>query len=126
VAIAKTGCINYTTMEDIPEGEQVLVGTFSLHGQPVVILFDSGATHDFISRACTQKHHLDIQHSDSLYMIYTPGRRVATKHIVRKTPLDLGGKVFKVCLIVLEGQGIDVIQGMGWMKRHKTLLDTAA
>jgi hypothetical protein len=113
-------------MEDIPEGERVLAGTFSLNGQLVVILFDSGATHDFVSRACTQKHPLDIQHSDSPYMISTPGGRVATKHVVWKTPLDLGGKVFKVGLIVLDGQGIDVILGMGWMKRHKSLLDTTA
>jgi hypothetical protein len=126
VAVAKTGRVNYTTMEDILKGEQVLVGTFSLNGYPVVILFGSDATHDFISRACTQKHQLDIQHSDSSHMISTPGGRVATKHIVRKTPLDLGGKVFKVCLIVLDGQGIYVILGMGWMKRHKALLDTAA
>jgi hypothetical protein len=28
VAIANTGRVNYTTMEDIPEGEQVLAGTF--------------------------------------------------------------------------------------------------
>jgi hypothetical protein len=87
VAVVKTGRVNYTTMEDIPEGEQVLVSTFSLNGYHVVILFDSGATHDFVSRACTQKHQLDIQHSDSPYMISTPGGRVATKHIVRKTPL---------------------------------------
>jgi predicted aspartyl protease len=113
VAIEKTGCVNYTTMEDIPDGEQVLVGTFSLNGHPIVILFDSGATHDFISRACTQNHQLDIQHSDLPYMISTPGGRMATKHIVRKTPLNLGGKVFKVCLIILDGQGIDVILGMG-------------
>jgi hypothetical protein len=45
--------MNYTTMEDIPEGEQVLTGTFSLNGFPIIILFDSGATHNFISRACT-------------------------------------------------------------------------
>jgi predicted aspartyl protease len=126
VAVAKTGCVNYTTMEDIPEDEQVLAGTFFLNEHPMVILFDSGATHDFISRACTQKHQLDIQHSDSPYMISTPGGRVATKHVVRKTPLDIGGKVFKVYLIVLDGQGIDVILGMGWMKRHKALLDTIA
>jgi hypothetical protein len=56
VAITKTGRINYTTIEDIPEGKQVLANTFSLNGQHVVILFDSGATRDFISRACTQKH----------------------------------------------------------------------
>jgi hypothetical protein len=29
-------------------------------------------------------------------------------------------------LVVLEGQGIDVILGMNWMKRHRALLDTAA
>jgi hypothetical protein len=53
VVIAKIGRVNYTTIEDIPEGEQVLVGMFSLNGYPVVTLFDSGATHDFISKACT-------------------------------------------------------------------------
>jgi predicted aspartyl protease len=126
VAIAKTGRVNYTTLEDVPEGEQVLTDMFSLHGCPIVILFDSGATHDFISRACTQKHHLGIQHSDSPYMISTPGGRMATKHIVLKTPLDLGGRVFKMCLIVLDGQEIDVILGMGWMKWHKAMLDTTA
>jgi predicted aspartyl protease len=126
VVVAKTGRVNYTTLEDVSEGEQVIAGMFSLHGHPIVILFDSGATHDIINRACTQKHHLGIQHSDSPYMISTLGGRMETKHIVLKTPLDLGGRVFKVCLIVLDGQGIDVILGMGWMKRHKTMLDTAA
>jgi hypothetical protein len=51
---------------------------------------------------------------------------MATKHVVRKTPLELGEKVFKVYLIVLDGQGIDVILGMGWMRRHKAILDTTA
>jgi hypothetical protein len=100
VAVAKTGHVNYTTLEDVPEGEQVLAGMFSLNGHPIIISFDSGATHDFISRACAQKHHLGIQHSDSPYMINTPRGRMATNHIVLKTPLNLGGRVFKVCLIV--------------------------
>jgi hypothetical protein len=55
VVVAKTGHVNYTTMEDIPEGERVLTGTFSLNGYLVLILFDFGATHDFISKACIQK-----------------------------------------------------------------------
>jgi hypothetical protein len=38
-------------MEDIPEGEQILVGTFSLNGYPTIILFDSRAIHDFLSKA---------------------------------------------------------------------------
>jgi hypothetical protein len=50
----RKGCVNYTTMEEIPEGEQVLTCMFSLNGHPTIVLFDSGATHDFISKTCTQ------------------------------------------------------------------------
>jgi hypothetical protein len=39
---------------------------------------------------------------------------------------NLGGRVYKTCLIVLEGHGITVILGMNWMKTHRALLDTAA
>jgi hypothetical protein len=40
-------------------------------------------------------------------------------------PLDLAGKLYKPSLIVLNGQWLDIILGMGWMRAHKTLLDTA-
>jgi hypothetical protein len=46
--------------------------------------------------------------------------------VVLSTPLNLAGRVYKTSLIVLDGQGIDVILGMSWMKKHKALLDTAA
>jgi hypothetical protein len=55
VVATRTGRVNYTIVEDIPEGEQVLTGTLSLNGHPIVILFDSGTSHNFISKACTQK-----------------------------------------------------------------------
>jgi hypothetical protein len=42
------------------------------------------------------------------------------------TPLSLAGRLFRTNLIVLEGQEIDVILGMGWMKRCKTMLDIVA
>jgi hypothetical protein len=56
VAVTKTGRINYTTLEDVPEGKQVLASMFSLNGRPIVVLFYSGATHNFISMACTKSH----------------------------------------------------------------------
>ncbi len=40
--------------------------------------------------------------------------------------IDLAGRIYKPSLIILDGQGLDVILGMGWMKAHKALLDTAA
>jgi hypothetical protein len=125
VAITKTGRVNYTTMEDIPEGEQVLAGTFSLNGYPAAVLFDSSATHDFITKACTQRCQLSIHHIDTPYLISTPGGRVVTKQTIMHAPLDLAGKLYKPSLIILDGQGLDIILGMGWMRAHKALVDTA-
>jgi hypothetical protein len=59
-------------------------------------------------------------------MILTPRENVITKQLVMNAPLNLGGKVYKTHLIVLDGQGIDVILGMSWMRDHKALLDTAS
>jgi hypothetical protein len=113
-------------MKAISEGEQVLVCTFSLGGCPIVILFDSDATHDFIIKAYTQKHQLPIAHTHTPYKIGTPGGDIITRQVVLSIPLSFAGRVYKTSLIVLAGQGIDVILGMSWMKEHKTLLDTAA
>jgi hypothetical protein len=126
LAVAKTGRVNYTTVEDIPEGEQVLTGTFSLNRHPAIVLFDLRASHDFISGACTQKSQMAIEYLPTPYIISTPEGKIFTRQVVVNPPLDLGGRVCKISLIVLEGQGIDVILGMNWMKRHRALLDTAA
>jgi hypothetical protein len=71
VIAAKTGQANYTSVVDIPEGESVLASTFSLKGHPIVVLFDIGVTHDFISKACTQRHHLAIEPTNTPYVIST-------------------------------------------------------
>jgi hypothetical protein len=126
VAIAKTGHVNYTSMEDILEGEQVLTGTFSLNRHPIIILFDSGASHDFISKAYTQKHQLAIEYMLTPYMISTPGGKIITRQVVVNPSLNLGGRVYQICLVVLEGQEIDVILEMNWMRNHKAELDIAA
>jgi hypothetical protein len=126
VAVAKTSRINYTTIEDIPKGEPVLTGTFSLNGHSLVILFDSGGTHDFISKACTQKCQLVIEHISTLYVIRKLGGIIATKQLIMAAPLNLVSRLFKTNLIILEGQGIDVIPGMGWVKGLKVVLDIVA
>jgi hypothetical protein len=56
-------------------------------------------------------------------MISTPRGRVDTDWIVCNAPLDLVRLVIETDLIILSGQGIDVILGMSWMKWHKAILD---
>jgi hypothetical protein len=48
---------------------------------------------------------------------------VVADRMVCKIRLELVGQVFPTNLIILEGQGIDVILGMNWMKMHKVVLD---
>jgi hypothetical protein len=112
VVVAKTGHVNCTTMEDIPEAGSVLAGTFFLSDHSAVVQFDSGATHDFVSKACTKKCKLVIESINAPYMISTPEEQIVTKQVVMNPPLNLNGRIYKTCLIVLDRQGIYVILGM--------------
>jgi hypothetical protein len=121
-----TGHVNYTTVDGIPTGEEVFAGTFFLNKRPIIILFYSGASHDFMSSTCAKKAKLTLMASGAPYVISTPVGRVDADWIVQKVPLDLSGRLFETDLIILSGQGIDVILGMSWMKWHKAVLDISA
>jgi hypothetical protein len=121
----RVGRANYATVEEIPMEKEVLAGTFSLNEHHVIILFDSGASHDFISSTCAKKTMLSMVVTEAPYVISTPRGRVDADRIVRKAPLKLVGRVFSTDLIILGGQGLDVILGMSWMRRHGAVLDIA-
>jgi predicted aspartyl protease len=93
-------------------GEEVLAGTFFLNEHPIIILFDSGASHDFISSTCGKKAMLSMVATEAPYVISTPRGRVDADQIVRKAPLELVGRVFSTNLIILKGQVLDFILGM--------------
>ena len=101
-------------------------GTFSIHNKPAVILFDSGATHSFISAKFGARVGLDFCHTKRSYMIATPGGKIASNQIIRHVPIKLGSKLIKTDLILLNLEGMDVILGMDWMTRHKVLLDISS
>jgi hypothetical protein len=106
-------------------GEEVLAGTFILNERPVIILFDSGASHDFMSSTCAKRAKLSLVALGAPYVISIPRGRVDADRIVQKVPLELSRRIFSTNLIILSGQGIDVILGMSWMKMHKIVLDIA-
>jgi hypothetical protein len=92
-------------------GEEVLAGTFFLNEHPI-IMFNSKASHDFMSSTCAKKAMLSMVATEAPYVISTPGGPVDADRFVRKAPLELAGRVFSTDLIILKGQGLDVILGM--------------
>jgi hypothetical protein len=48
---------------------------------------------------------------------------VDADQVVETVLLELSRTIFSTNLIVLSGQGIDVMLGMSWMKAHRAVLD---
>jgi hypothetical protein len=115
--------VNFTTLSELPEGAPIMMGTFSINHQPVIILFDSGATHSFVSSKCGTKVGLDLYPTSGAYMIVTPGGKILSNQIYKKVPIQLGSNLIKTDLLLLDLEGMDILLGMDWMTRHRVSLD---
>jgi hypothetical protein len=58
------------------------MGMFFQHDRPLIILFDSGASHDFMCYTCAKKAKLALVAMEAPYVISTLGNRVHADQIV--------------------------------------------
>jgi hypothetical protein len=107
----RQGQINFTTLAELPDGAPIMSGTFFIHHKPVVTLFDSGATHSFISNNCSTRIGLDLCPTKGSYMISTPGGKITSNQMVKSVPIQFISKLIKTDLVLLDLEGIDVILG---------------
>jgi hypothetical protein len=122
--IKKTGRIYYTQVATTPEGEPVMMGTFLVANHPTVILFDSGASHTFISKKFVEKYCIPCTESRDGFIIHSPGGQIFTKEVAFNVLVTLAERDFPTNMIVLKGQDIDIILGMNWLAQHKAILNT--
>jgi hypothetical protein len=108
----KTGRVYYTQVATTPEGEPVMMGTFLVASHPAIILFDSGASHTFISKTFVEQHHISCHESKEGFKIHSPGGHIFTREVAYQVPVTMAGRNFPANMIVLKGQDIDVILGM--------------
>jgi hypothetical protein len=120
----KTRRIYYTQVATTPEGELVMMGTFLVANHPVVILFDSGASHTFISKKFVEKYCIPCIESREGFIIHSPRGQIFTEEVAFHVPVTLAKRDFPTNMIVLKGQDIDVILGMNWLAQHKAILNT--
>jgi hypothetical protein len=103
-----------------------MTSIFSVFNQPALILFDSGASHSFISQKFSAKCQLPFYHTKGSFMIATPGGKIATNQLNRNVPISMGSKIFKTTLLIFGLEGMDFILGADWMTQHRVVLDVAA
>jgi hypothetical protein len=118
--------VNLTTLSELPEGAPIMKGTFSINHYPVIVLFDTGATHSFVSTKFGTKIGLDLYPVSGIYMITTPGGKISSNQVCRSVPIQMGTNLMRTDLLLLDLEGMDILLGMNWMTQHHVLLDISS
>jgi hypothetical protein len=98
---------------------------FLINDTSLVVLFDSGASHSFISAAYVGKHNLPLALLRCQMIVSSPGGDMPARQRCPKVNLKIRGVDFVANLIVLESKGIDVILEIDWLNKYKVLIDCA-
>jgi hypothetical protein len=112
-------------VEEAQEAPDMVIGTFSINDTSAVVLFDSRASHSFISVAYVEKHNLPIALLRCQMIVSSPGGDMPSRQLCPKVNLKIIGLDFVINPIVLKSRGIDIILGMDWLSKHKVLIDCA-
>jgi hypothetical protein len=99
-------------VEEAQEAPNVVIGMFLINDTSAVVLFNSGASHSFISATYVEKHNLTLALLRCQMIVSSPGGDMPARQLCPKVNLKIRGVDFVTNLIVLESKGIDVILGM--------------
>ena len=119
------GHVNHVNVEEVYEQPDAVYGTFLLNSHSAFVLFDTGASHSFISRAFVNKNGLVTRTIGKPVKVSSPGGELLVTAGCRDLTLEIGKYLFPVNLAILESQGLDVILGMDWMTEFEGVIDCA-
>ncbi|RVX02391.1 RNA-directed DNA polymerase-like [Vitis vinifera] len=90
----------------------------------VRVLFDTGATHSFISASCANALGLKSERVENLLLIESPmGTYSRVDRICKGCVITLADRALNVDLRILDMIGYDVILGMDWLAVYRALID---
>jgi hypothetical protein len=110
------------TSEEAQQAPDIVLGMFLASSHPATILFDSGASHSFISSCFVAKHSLLIATMKHTLLVSSPGGEMRTKHICPVVSIFIRGVDFPSNLILLDSKGIDIILGMDWLSKYDRVI----
>src|ERR1041385_455269 len=72
----------------------IVMGTLLVNSVPASVLFDSGASHSFVSEAFALKKELPLERMYSPLVVSSPGSKWETSMIAHNNRIKIGGLVF--------------------------------
>ena len=109
--------------QQVVQQEVVMAGMFTINSHPVLVLFDSGASHSFMSMGFVDRHNLPLMAIPYAYRIHTVGSQMFINTRTDTVSLVLATHTYRLQFMVMPGQGIDAILGMNWLQVYGVVLD---
>ncbi|CAM8926575.1 unnamed protein product [Rhodiola kirilowii] len=87
----------------------------SIRGQPILVLVDSGSTHNFLQSCVATFLKLVIEPSAHLSVTVGNGDEMKCEGVCRDVPVNINGAIFSVELHLLPVFGVDLVLGAQWL-----------
>jgi hypothetical protein len=79
------------TVDEAQEAPDVILGMFSVNSTIAIVLFDSRASHSFISTAYVEKHNIPVSMLKCCMIVSSPGGDMPARQVCPKVKIILGG-----------------------------------
>jgi hypothetical protein len=113
--------------EEVDNSNNLIQGLGEINAKPINTVFDSGASHSFISMDCTKRVYFPISKIPYEVLVSTPSKnKINTTCVCSTIFLNYQDKTFCLDLYCLPMKGLDMILGMDWLDAHKVKIDCAA
>jgi hypothetical protein len=96
------GRFDHVTTESVLEDVDVVYGIFFINSIPTSVLFDSGASHSFVTKSFVEKHNIPNYPLKKKLLIRSPGGEFRATRSCLQTKIEIRGLSFLVELIILE------------------------
>jgi hypothetical protein len=84
--------VNQVSVEATAYGADIAIGMFYINSIPAAILFDSGATHSFISARYATTNELPLQTMQKPLVVITPKGPVEASYMTHRLTLTIMGR----------------------------------
>jgi hypothetical protein len=109
---------------ELEGGSEVVIGTIPILGFEASVLFDSGATHYFVSVVFARLFRLVVRTLEPGLVVTAPvGKTVVCKRVVCECPVSIYRSVLPANLVVLPMFKYDIILGIDWLMKHSAIID---
>jgi hypothetical protein len=111
-------------LQDEEYDPMVTQGTIVLFNSWVRVLFDTGASHSFISTTCVASLELETMKAVQTLRVASPlGGFVSVNKICKACEIEISGSRITCDLRVIDMSDFDIILGMDWLSAHQAIIN---